>query len=180
MNHISPEELRKLLRYDAETGALTWLPRPATMFRTARDCRAWNTRYSNKPAMTSDNGIGYRVGKIGRRLYCAHRVAWTIIHGRWPDGQIDHMNGIRSDNRLTNLREVTASENAKNTSMRAANKSGHTGVFWDRRKGKWSASMRSNGKSYFLGYFTEIEDAVAARSLAESGHGFHQNHGRRT
>lgn len=153
------DELRAVLDYDPETGALT-------------------RRSTGKPVGTV-NGRGYVVvGFQGRKLL-AHRLAWIITHGTWPKDQIDHVNGIRSDNRLANLRDVSASENSRNQSLRRDNTSGRIGVSFDKRSGKWYAYIRIDGRTVNLGRYDAQEDAVAARAAAEREYGFHANHGRR-
>nr|WP_175479900.1 HNH endonuclease signature motif containing protein [Paracoccus homiensis] len=108
----------------------------------------------------------------------AHRVAWAVIHGRWPNGEIDHINGDRSDNRLANLREVTKRENHRNMAIRSDNTSGVTGVYWAREKGKWAAYIKAD-KMVALGRYDTFAEAVAARRAAEKVLGYHPNHGRR-
>lgn len=153
------DELRPVFSYDPETGIVT-------------------RRSTGKPVGTV-NGRGYLVVSFqGRNLY-VHRLAWVIAHGAWPLGQIDHVNGIRSDNRLENLRGVTASENSRNRSLPRNNTSGRIGVSFDKRSGKWYAHIRIDGRMIYLGLFVEYEDAVAARAAAEREYGYYANHGRR-
>ena len=177
MKEVPPNILKRIIRYDQATGELFWLKRPRGMFKSDRDCKAWNTRYSDKPAMTANNGVGYRVGQISGSLFCAHRVIWALVHDEWPD-KIDHINGDSLDNRLENLRSVSVSGNGKNSKLSSRNNSGVIGVFWDKRRGKWSANIKSEGKSYFLGYHDRLEDAVKSRKEASLKFGFHENHGR--
>ncbi len=173
-----PELLRKLLRYEPETGKLFWNHRPLDMFKKKQTWAAWNTRWAGKEAFTSTNLHGYRQGNIFKCVTRAHRVIWAIVTGRWPSEQIDHINGIRTDNRLQNLREVSGSENSKNKCQRSNNTSGVTGVSWSRDKQKWLADIRVNRKQIYIGRFDNFEDAVAARKAAEAKYGFHENHGR--
>jgi len=173
----SIETLRKLLRYEPETGELFWRPRDVSLFKTEHDCKAWNTRYADKPAGGID-GQGYILVKLFGRTSGIHRVAWTIHHGAWPADQIDHINGDRADNRIVNLREVTHQENCKNQKMRRNNTSGVMGVGWYKPRAKWRALISVDGKYIHLGDFDSIEDAAAARAKAEIEHGFHTNHGR--
>lgn len=179
----SPEDLRKVLAYDPETGALTWKSRPVEMFDEGLrgadvSCTAWNGRHNGKPALTAVDGDNYLRGKIFGRRYFAHRVAWAIFHGEWPSGQIDHINGIRDDNRIANLRVVTQAENLRNQRQRRDNTSGRVGVVWRRDAGKWQAAINHNGRRLHLGLFTDFSAASAARDEAERAHGYHQNHGR--
>jgi hypothetical protein len=174
----SPEELRQLLRYDPETGKLFWRERPVCMFRAAPRKTAeavsltWNKRFAGREAFITDNGTGYRMGRIGGRAYLAHRVAWAIARGAWPDNEIDHINRDRADNRLSNLREVTRAENSKNKGMSAHNTSGANGVSWNRKIQKWQARIQIGRRTKNLGFFSDFNTAVAARKAADIRHGF--------
>lgn len=177
-----PMLLRSLLDYDPETGGLSWRARPAHMFAEAprgaeRAAASWNARYAGKPALAGVGRQGYARGAIFDRIYLAHRVAWAIYHGSWPDGEIDHINHVRTDNRISNLRLVSRDENCRNASRASNNSSGTTGVSWHKRAGKWLAVIVHDGEQRHLGVFTEFEDAVAARKQAERDLGFHLNHG---
>lgn len=174
----TPETLRKLLSYDPDTGLLTWRRRPIEMFATEQAGKSWNARLCGKPAFTSDHSKGYRQGMIFNKPYLAHRVVYAIYYGTWPTSQIDHINGNRSDNRISNLRSVTNAENARNTKKRSNNTSGYSGVSWDSTEGKWRSSIKAQGKRRHLGYFTDIEDAIASRASANIKYGYHPNHGR--
>jgi len=172
-----PKTLRKLLRYDPESGKLFWRPRDVSLFKAEHDCRRWNTRFANKPA-GGINGCGYiLLGLLGRKFF-AHRVAWTIHHGAWPADQIDHINGDKEDNRLVNLREATSQENLKNQKMPCNNTSGVMGVYWHKPTANWRARIMVGRKYISLGYFDDFEDAAAARAKAEIEYNFHTNHGR--
>lgn len=167
---IQPSTLRDLLSYDAENGLLTWLHRPFSK-------GSWNAQYSGKPALTADCGQGYRVGAVlGRKVY-AHRVAWALHYGVHPT-LIDHINGIRSDNRIENLRDVTATENARNACRKSNNTSGVNGVSWNKQVGRWTAMITVDRKSKYLGLFDLLDDAIAARLAEQAKHEFHPNHGR--
>jgi citrate synthase len=171
------KELRNLLRYDPETGELFWLPRDASLFKTERAYKIWNTRYCDKPAGCIRYD-GYIVVRLFNRLFRAHRVAWALHHGAWPADQIDHINGEPGHNRMANLREVTHQENLKNQKKRCDNTSGVVGVTWDKGRAQWRAQINDGGKNIHLGRFDSIEDAAAARAKAEIKHNYHTNHGR--
>lgn len=166
----SIEYLHKRLRYEPETGKLFW-----------RDCEEmpewWRARYAGKEAFTSIDGMGYRHGSIDGVLFKAHRVIWAIHYGELPSDQIDHINGIKSYNRISNLRVVTAQENARNASMRSDNTSGVCGVYWDKTYKKWRARIKIDGRFKHLGYFTTIEAAAEARAEASRRYGFTDRHG---
>lgn len=179
----SPELLRKLLSYDPEIGALTWLPRTPDMFPDKgrpRDkmCAAWNKQFAGKQAFTSKKMKGHLFGSIFDRDYQTHRVIWAIVHGEWPENQIDHINGDPADNRIGNLRKVTNAENNRNRARTGRNTSGVVGVYWCKVKSKWFARIWVNQRGIRLGFFATFEEACAARKAAEEKYGFHPNHGR--
>lgn len=173
----SPAELRQLLEYDPETGVLRWLPRGVEHFETPLRCRQWNTRFAEKVAGTFDRSTGYLCFQLSGRRVLAHRVAWALHNGDWPN-VVDHINGDRSDNRIANLAAGSQSDNMKNLRRYVRNKSGATGVTWDAERGKWFASIRANGKTKGLGRWLVFEDAVAARQKAEEELGYSRRHGK--
>ena len=152
---ITPDELRDIFSYDPTTGELRWAKRISrkSVIGKIAGCKA------------SDGRI--LVGICGK-LYKAHRVAWAIITGRWPENEIDHRNQNPSDNRWENLREATRSQNMKNITHFASNKSGAKGVGWSKACQKWRAYIASDGIEYHLGVFDTIEEAAAARKKAEA------------
>lgn len=159
-------ELKKILHYDPVNGVFTWIV---------------GNKYSKKPKAGDVAGCkskGYINISIKGIGYRAHRLAWLYIHGEWPSGVIDHINGNRSDNSISNLRDVTTKENNKNKRTQKNNKSGVTGVFWSGSAKKWSATIGHKGRVIYLGVFDSIEKAIKARTLAESKYRFHSNHGR--
>ena len=101
----------------------------------------------------------------------AHRLAWAIHYGRWPD-LITHNDGARSNNRILNLRSTSRQICQRNQKRHASNTSGRTGVSWSRVRGIWVAQIKIGDKSIYLGSFSEFDDAVAARSAAEKLHNF--------
>lgn len=119
-----------------------------------------------KPAGTKLHS-GYLGICIGPKRWQAHRIAWALHTGAWPKDQIDHINGIKTDNRACNLREATNSQNGKNLGLSKANKSGVKGISFEKYTEKWKASIRVNGKSISIGRFDSIEDAAKARKVAE-------------
>ena len=122
---------------------------------------------------------GYLHMRHGNKTLRAHRIAWLLTTGEWPKGQIDHINGDKADNRIENLRVVTAQENNRNTPLRKNNRSGRTGVFWYPRYNRWLAKIAVGGKNKHLGYFDSYDEACVAREAAERELGFHKNHGRK-
>lgn len=178
----SPEMLRKLLRYDTDTGKLYWRKRMPDMFDGEgkdQSCHWWNSKYAGKEAFTANTNDGYKAGRIFDKFYRAHRVVWCLVHGEWAEA-IDHINGDKSDNRIVNLRPASTVDNNKNLSLSVRNKSGAVGVSWNARCGKWRVQISDRRKRYHIGLFSNFEDAVSARKEAEIKYGYHENHGRET
>lgn len=180
---ISPTELAALLRYDAETGIFHWRPRPIAMFKAtagrtaAHNCNSWNAGWANRQAFTSRHSAGYLVAGVNGKKLFAHRVAWALVTGKWPDHEIDHVNGDRGDNRFSNLRDVTTEQNARNKRPHPLNTSGMAGVRWNAERSKWTASAHVRGRFVHLGVFEDLRDAKAARAAFNRANGFHPNHG---
>lgn len=164
---IDPSSLCKLLRYEPDTGKLFWLPRPEHMFSRRRTFLQFNTCFANVEAFTAIDGRGYRSGRIWDKTYHGHRVVWAVCFGEWPD-VIDHINGVRSDNRICNLRNVTKAENAR----RKAITQNTPGVSFCNRRNLWKARITYDYKGKHLGYFKTREEAVAAREKANALYGF--------
>ncbi|WPZ30721.1 HNH endonuclease signature motif containing protein [Sulfitobacter sp. OXR-159] len=181
MRTVSPHILRVLLRYEAETGKLYWRERKADLFSGKNPERAknvWNAHHAGQEAFLIRHKHGYLCGTVFKKRLLAHRVIWALVNGEWPADQIDHINGVRSDNRIVNLRSVSRSENMKNQKRPSDNSSGHTGVYWFAQTSRWTAQITKNRKTICLGYFKDLDQAVAARKKAEQELGFHVNHGR--
>ena len=163
----SPEVVRQLLNYEPETGKLFWKERFPEQFSVGRAspdrmASGWNIRFAGKEAFTPINSKGYHTGAIWGKMLLAHRVAWVIVHGRWPEHFLDHINGNRSDNRLCNLREATHAENSRNSGLQSNNTSGVRGVRLDARCGRWQARITVNQRQKHLGYFASAEEAAEA------------------
>lgn len=109
---------------------------------------------------------GYRQTRVNGVLQLDHRIIYLWHHGFLPEF-LDHINGNRLDNRVENLRPVTKVQNSHNSKRRSNNKSGVRGVNWHKQHRKWYANIRVDGKSKFLGLFTDLADAKAARESAE-------------
>lgn len=174
------ETLHRLLICDPEAGTLTWRERPREMFTRARLWKAWNTRYAGKPALNYVGPTGYRMGRINGVEFRAHRVVWAMATGEWPPQELDHESGVKTDNRLSKMRPATRSQNMQNTKLFSTSKSGVAGVCYMKQARKWRAYIVVNYKQRHLGCFSLKEEAIAARSAAETVHGFHRNHGRAT
>jgi len=164
MKTITQKQLQKILHYDKETGIFTWAYRRA--HRALKGSVA-GTIYNNE----------YIVITIDKKLYKAHRLAWLHVYGEFPKVHIDHINHIRTDNSIDNLRSVTLQENNKNKSLGRNNTSGICGVRWKKQSNKWIARINAFGKKIHLGYFISFDEAVKARKKAEVIYGYHENHG---
>ncbi|WBK39666.1 hypothetical protein [Xanthomonas phage L522] len=148
------DEVDKLLSYDPETGLLTW-----------------KINRSNVKAGSVAGSLShyrYLDVRLHSKLYKAHRLAWLLHTGAWPTDHIDHIDGCRTNNRISNLRECSNAENRQNQKRRSDNTSGVPGVGWHKQAGKWAARIRVNGKTISLGLFDSIEEAAAARAAAKA------------
>lgn len=173
---ICPTALNILLLSRAD-GSLEWRKRGAAWFKRERDKNCWNACNAGKYACNHLEANGYLSGTILGSKYMTHRVVWALKTGRWPERQIDHINGDKTDNRISNLRDVSPVENSRNKKMPVTNTSGHIGVF--RSPTGWYSQIRNEtGQKISLGYFDSFNAAVAARSSAEKEFGYHPNHGR--
>lgn len=167
--------MSKALRYDPETGKLFWLERGATLCASVAERKRWNSRYAGREAFTP-NAHGYLNGFVLGRMYLAHRVAWAMHNKTSAFGILDHIDGDRTNNRISNLREVTPRENAQNAKAKPSNKSGVIGV--SACRGRWRATIMQDGKQVSLGVFGTVDEAAAVRVIAERRVGYHPNHGR--
>ena len=177
----SPEVLRQLLRYEPETGKLIWRPRGAPFFAGGdypadRLAKSWNGRFAGKDAGTV-HAKGYRYIKIDSQCFAAHRIVVAMVSGEWPTYEIDHIDHDKLNNRMSNLRIATRSENARNMPKHRSNKSGHNGVVWNKKTSKWRAFIGVNGRNIHLGSFDKIEDAINARIVANKEYGYAIYHG---
>lgn len=148
---LSADRLRELLHYDPATGIFTW--------RSKLGPRAKHNGIAG--CISSDSG--YRMIRIDFQLYRAHRLAWLYMFGVFPQDQIDHMNGNRSDNRIENLREVTNQVNCQNKRQAQKNsKTGILGVSWNKQNKMWTARLTHDNEDVLCKYFHNIEDARSA------------------
>ena len=166
----SIDYLRKRLRYEPDTGKLFWLDHEGMP-------PMWRSRWAGKETFTSKTKKGYLCGRVGDAFFYAHRIAWVMYYGEWPSDQIDHINGVRDDNRIINLRVVNNQENQRNSTMRRDNTSGITGVVWNKTNRNWRATIRVDSRLINLGSFITLEEAAAARKQADIKYGFTERHG---
>jgi HNH endonuclease/AP2 domain len=141
-NQLTRARLMELLRYDPETGEFYW-----------------RARNGNRAGGVSGDGYWYIM--IDGKSYLAHRLAWLYVHGYFPE-ELDHINRIRSDCRIVNLREATRSQGRMNSSVHRDNRSGFKGVSWDKRADKYRAQIAFRGKNVQLGSFGTAREAAMA------------------
>lgn len=179
---ITKEKIEFWLSYDEESGNFRWKKMPVEAFTETEKfsleslANRWNGRFAGKIAGNKNKGNGYVVIKVFGKKLRAHRLAWLIKTGKWPEF-IDHKNGIRDDNRWENLREVTKQENNLNAGIAKNNSSGRVGVYFHKRDKRWYAAIQFNGKKMFKS-FELFEDAVIYREELEKLYGFYENNRR--
>lgn len=156
---LTLERLRETLDYDPFTGFFRWRERANP--KPTRHTRMWNTRWAGTIA-GSKNPDGYTRIVIDYTMHRAHRLAWAMTYGEWPDQFIDHINRDTQDNRISNLRKCSNSENNCNAKVRKTNISGYKGVSFCKRTGRWMSFITLKGKSHFLGRFKTPQEAHAA------------------
>jgi hypothetical protein len=155
--------LRNRYKYDPDTGVFTYAVDvhirkigDRADYRYGKGYRAVNGPYIDKK----------------QKHVQAHRAAWAIVYGELPSGHLDHINRIRDDNRIVNLRMASRSLNRINSGLRSNNTSGFRGVFWYKTRNKWAAGIKVNGRRTHLGYFdSKVDAAVAYAKAAELYHG---------
>jgi hypothetical protein len=158
-SNLSAERLRDALHYAPLTGVFTW--RIRTSSRSNPGTVAGRLMPDRYRRICLDGG-----------QYPVHRLVWLYLYGRWPVDQIDHINGVRDDNRADNLREATNAINGQNRrrAQRTNQSSGLLGVSWQAKRQKWMAQIQLNGKAIYLGRFKTPEAAHAAYIAAKRQH----------
>lgn len=163
---VSQGRLKELLYYNPQFGIFV-----------RRKGRKGGARQGDIAGCLQNNG--YIKIVIDFQDFLAHRLAFLYMDGEFPPNDVDHINGCRSDNSWANLRSATRLENMRNKRLLDSNKSGVTGVSWNKRSKKWRAQITVNYQVIYIGHFRDMADAIKARKRAEIEHGFHPNHGRR-
>lgn len=151
---LTAESVKSIFNYDPETGHLTWATKMCKKFGVG-------------DRVGSVDAHGYRQVNVCKNWRKEHRVIWLWMTGEWPDGQIDHINGVRDDNRWVNLRVVTNLQNAQNRT-KVVSKTGLLGVSLRKSTGKYEAHIREGGRKIHLGYFDTAEQAHAIYLKAKS------------
>jgi hypothetical protein len=135
---LTQERLKSVIRYEPDSGGFFWI---------ASGKKAGSTRKD-----------GYIVVRIDKVLHFSHRLAWLYVYGCWPSHRTDHINGLKSDNRMSNLRDVSATVNAQNMRvLRKRTQSTYLGV--QRNHSGWQAHITVDGDHYCLGTFKTPEEA---------------------
>jgi hypothetical protein len=156
---ITQAELKELLTYNPETGIFNWIKR-------------------NGNIAGSRHNQGYTIITVNRQKYLAHRLAWFYVKGSFPSEFIDHINHICHDNRITNLRQATFSQNQHNRRLNVNNSSGFKGVYWNKSANKWQSQIQMSGIKKGLGLFTDKNEAHQAYcKAANKYHKEFANHG---
>lgn len=146
------DRVRQLFQYSPETGEFVVVV-------------STGTRYAGTLAGTT-NSNGYRQISVDGRVWLAHRLAWLCLTGEWPEKQIDHIDGNKTNNSAANLRLSTGSQNCANRGCQSNSKSGIKGVWFVPKDNAWTAMIRTKRKGYHLGYFGTPEEASAAYAEA--------------
>ena len=150
------DKVKSEIRYCSYSGQFYWLK-----YRAGRN---------DQPGHVGSGG--YLKICINRKIYLAHRLAWFLYYGRFPSKQIDHIDGDRLNNKISNLREASSTQNNRNASLRSDNKSGVRGVCWKNREQKWHAQISVDKKNISIGYFISLDEAKQAYAIAsEKYHG---------
>jgi hypothetical protein len=163
---LTATEARQLFHYDPETGILIWRTRSRQECKSEMAWRAMSGLFGTAAGTIAVNG--YRSISVNGKRYYAHRLAWLIVTGNWPTADVDHCNGDRSDNRWSNLRAATRSQNHQNRAAKPT-----TGASWHTKAGKWRAVIAVNGRQFHIGTFdTQDEAAEAYRKAKAARHTF--------
>ncbi len=147
--NLTQARLKELLSFNEATGEFKWI-------RSNTNCVPAGSRAGSRMS------TGYMHIQIDGRFYPSHRLAWLYVHGSFPKKWIDHINGVRDDNRLENLREATPAQNQKNRKLNSNSSSGFKGVSFRKDMNKWMAYTSLAGKRVLFGYFETAEEASQA------------------
>ena len=163
---ITADVARTLFQYDPQSGIITW-----------RVKRRRVNPGDEAGCVVHSHGKPYRSINTYGRGYMSHHIAFLLTTGAFPDRELDHIDGNGLNNKWHNLREVEHVENQHNRRRGSNNTSGHVGVVWHKRDKTWHVFVNVQKRQIFVGCFRDLTDAVAARHIASSEHGYHKNHG---
>lgn len=167
VDKITQKRLKQHLKYSKKTGRFRW------RVKTGKGV-------AGTIAGTDTRGDGYIQIQVRGRCYLAHHLVWLYMTGEFPEKgtEIDHKNGVRDDNRWTNLRCIPKADNRKNRQKDSRNTTGYTGISWYKPSGKWRVRIGDKNNQIHVGHYRTIEQAIQARNAAELKYGFHPNHGK--
>jgi hypothetical protein len=151
-HNLTTERVKELLDYNPETGDFIWKVTPCNSIKAGS-------------IAGSTNHDGYHRIKINRINYASHRLAWLYVHGQFPQGELDHINGIRNDNRIANLREISRIANVQQR-KKSWGKSGYMGVYANH--GKWRVAIQVDKKTITIGNFSCPKEASEAYIAAKA------------
>lgn len=155
---ITQEYLKECLEYNSETGVFIWKERPRDHFKDPRNMTRFNNRFAGKEAGKINKGDRYKFLMINYKRYSCHRMAWLYVYGYHPVNCVDHINGIRDDNRIINLREADDFINHQN--QRRAHITNKSGLFGAQTSGsRYRVRIRVNGKYVNYGTYDTAEEA---------------------
>jgi hypothetical protein len=161
---LTQEYLKSILDYDLDTGIFTWKVSKANRTKVG-DVAGWSYN-------------GYREIEINNKAYKAHRLAWLYVYGEMPKNLVDHVDGNRSNNKISNLREATYQENSENYKTPKTNKSGVKNVSWYKSLNKWVVSISIRKTKKTVGYYDDLELAeLVAIEARNKYRGEFANHG---
>ena len=167
--------VRRIIDFCPSSGVLTWKVRGDDMFSSVRVARSWNSRYSGSQAFTTVSKFGYLQGSINGKNYQAHRVAYAHFYGLDSFGFVDHIDGVKTNNSIENLRIVTHHQNMQNVKKHEDGRS-MKGAYWRHDMMKWESKIMANGVLHRLGFHDNEIDAHEAYCRASSA--LHGNDGR--
>lgn len=150
MQTLTADDVRRLFEYIPESGKLIRKIRTSNRIRIGDEAGHKNT-------------TGHLQCRVNGRLYLVHRLIWMFVHGKFPVGEIDHIDGDKANNKIGNLRDVSHRENMQNIKKAfAGSKTGLLGTYPHKKTGKFAAAIRMNGKQVHLGLFETAADAHIA------------------
>lgn len=173
MKELTKDRVELYFSYAPKTGHLITKLRPESDFKTDAAYKIHRS-FVGKIA-GGETATGYVSVRIDGKTYLAHRVIWLLVHGQLPphrEVEIDHINGIRYDNRISNLRLVTRKQNLRNSGKSARNKSGVVGVSWHKKTKSWRAKICDDDGEFHIGVYSSFNDAKEAREKAERSLGY--------
>lgn len=140
---ITQKELKEIVEYNEDTGIFTW--------------KVDKGRAKKGDIAGSPHNNGYKQIRINKKLHLEHRLAWIYVYGKPPKNDIDHINGVRTDNSIKNLRECTRHQNLCNRTVKVKSKSGIKNVCWHKQNQTWMVKIQVKGKHIHIGCFKDIE-----------------------